>query len=425
MTWPQNWALGAAPRRCPVLRSCMRSPAWRAPCYCCQFLIFSLVVIREDVPPRTTDTSVSKYIPERGPRRDTYHRASNQIDQHARLVRLRDDEGKEQLCQLADARHGVEVCLAQGAHAHDAQHERHEDGRDGRVQRHEVAKDDVDAGDAEDDGEDEAHAHGAVADLLLGGCVVLCLFLVVFVVVVLGPDGSILLTGSMSKRRLHHRRPCVLHRGKVPHTRPQRQMPQTDNRIRQHDRQRDPDYPPLASMLPVIDTPRRPALVLGQRRQHAPSHGRSNQHVQRSRRAHDNSLSDVRQTGIQRPQPRRCRHGPKDGEIPQHGEEVSRKRKHARDEEAQQQQLHVSPPRVGVSTVFPSSRRRWLIRIRRDQTREPAVIDPLGPGLARLAVQHTDQNRRAESAGELEPLADEDLSSSVDAISIPQNKISR
>lgn len=303
MTWPQNWALGAAPRRCPVLRSCMRSPAWRAPCGCCQFLVFSVLVIREDVPPRTTTANVSKYIPERRRRRATYHRASNQIDQHARLVRLRDDKRKEQLRQLADARHGVEVRLSQCAHTHDAEHKGHEDGRDGRIQRHEVAKDDVDAADAEDDGEDEAHAHDAVADLLLGGCVVLCLFLVVFVfvVVVLGPDGSVFLTGSKFKRRLHNRRPCVLHRGKVAQTRSQRQMPQTDNGIRQHDRQRDPDNPPLAPMLPVIDTSRRPALVLGQRRQHAPSHDRSDQHVQRRRRAHDNPLSDVRQTGIQRP----------------------------------------------------------------------------------------------------------------------------
>jgi hypothetical protein len=100
------------------------------------------------------------------------HGAGHEVDQDARLVGLRDDKGKEELGQLADARHGVQVGLAQGAHAHDAQHEGHEDGRDGGVERDEVAEDDVDAEDAEGDGEDQADDDEAVADLLVGGRVV-------------------------------------------------------------------------------------------------------------------------------------------------------------------------------------------------------------------------------------------------------------
>lgn len=82
------------------------------------------------------------------------------------------NEREEQLRELGDARDGIEICLAKGAHAHNGENESHEHGGDGGVQRDQGAKDEVRAEDAESDREDKAEEDGAGGDELGGGRVV-------------------------------------------------------------------------------------------------------------------------------------------------------------------------------------------------------------------------------------------------------------
>lgn len=120
--------------------------------------------------------------------------SSNEIDGDSVGTVGGHDSRKDELCQFGDARDGVEVCLSEGADAHDAEEHGKEKGEYREAEIDDSGKGVLDGEDAEDEGEDEADEGSFETYLVFGWCIVVGL-----VVEVLGFG---LLEGVVGRRAL-------------------------------------------------------------------------------------------------------------------------------------------------------------------------------------------------------------------------------
>ena len=241
--------------------------------------------------------------------------AREQVDDDSVGVGGRDQEREGQLCELGDAGDGVEVCFAEGAHAHEGEEEGHEDGEECCVKGDKGGEDDVCRADAEGDGGEEAEINDSVADKMFRWGVGFRDGAGLLVGVLRGGHGGgkgcvsafgggrgkaeegAVVAAFKALASFTDVVRAVLDRGT------ENEPAKTDNRVCKHDRQADPDDPTFATSLPFCDWSWRPTFVLGQGRQYSPTDHSTQEHVEGCCWAHDYALSDVCWGRIESPEP--------------------------------------------------------------------------------------------------------------------------